>query len=313
MGERTPRIVVVGSLNMDLVIKAARRPQPGETLIGESFGMFLGGKGFNQAVAAARLGGSVQMVGRVGRDDFGRRLVPSLADEGVDLTYVVEDPEVSTGIASLVIDAQGDNSIIIVPGANLRLAPEDIDRAAEVLAAADVLMMQLEVSLQTVEHAAHLARSAGVKVLLNPAPAQPLSDDLLRLVDVLTPNETETELLTGISVADIDSAARAAQALLARGVGTVILTLGARGALLAEPRGITHVPGYRVQVVDTTAAGDAFCGALAVQLAQGAALTGAITVANAAGALATTVLGASPSMPSRQAVEQFVASQASTS
>jgi ribokinase len=308
MRGRPPRIVVVGSLNMDLVTRAARRPQRGETLSGESFGMFVGGKGLNQAIAAARQGASVRMVGRVGVDDFGRRLRQTLEAAGVDAQLVAEDSATSTGVATIVLDAEGDNSIIVVPGANGRVGAEDVERASEAIAAADLLMLQLEVPLAAVLRAAQIARAAGVRVLLNPAPAPagPLPAELLRLVDVLTPNETETQSLTGLSAADDESAARAAAALRARGVGAVVLTLGARGALLADGERTVQVPGYVVQVVDTTAAGDAFCGALGTQLALGRPLEAAVSYANAAGALATTVLGAEPAMPGREAVERLV-------
>jgi ribokinase len=306
MQDRPPRIVVVGSLNMDLVTRAARRPQRGETLTGESFGMFVGGKGLNQAIAAARQGAAVQMVGRVGADDFGRRLRQTLDAEGVDARLVVEDDTISTGVATIVLDAEGDNSIIVVPGANGRVGRADVERAAQAIAAADLLMLQLEVPLEAVQRSAEIARAARVRVLLNPAPAQPLPDELLRLVDVLTPNETETQILTGLSAAD-ESAARAAAALRGRGVGAVVLTLGARGALLADGQRSVQAPGYVVQVVDTTAAGDAFCGALAAQLARGQPLDAAVRYANAAGALATTVLGAEPAMPRREAVEKLMA------
>jgi ribokinase len=308
MEDRPPRIVVVGSLNMDLVTRAARRPQRGETLTGESFGMFVGGKGLNQAIAAARQGASVHMVGRVGADDFGQRLRQTLEAAGIDAQFVVEVGTTSTGVATITLDAEGDNSIIVVPGANGRVGREDVERAAEAIAAADLLMLQLEVPLEAVQRAAEIARAAGVRVLLNPAPApiSPLPDELLRLVDVLTPNEIETQALSGLSAADDELAARAAAALRARGVGAVVLTLGARGALLADGERILQVPGYVVQVVDTTAAGDAFCGALGTQLARGRSLETAVRYANAAGALATTVLGAEPAMPRREAVEQLV-------
>jgi ribokinase len=308
MHDRPPRIVVVGSLNMDLVTRAARRPARGETLTGESFGMFVGGKGLNQAIAAARQGAAVRMVGRVGADDFGRRLRQALEAAGVDARLVAEDGTAGTGVATIVLDAEGDNSIIVVPGANGRVGRADVERAAEAIAAADLLMLQLEVPLEAVLRAAEIARAAGARVLLNPAPAPagPLPDELLRLVDVLTPNETETHSLTGLSVAGDESAARAAAALRARGVGAVVLTLGARGALLASDQRTVHVPGYVVQVVDTTAAGDAFCGALAAQLARGRPLDAAVGYANAAGALATTVLGAEPAMPRLEAVEKLM-------
>ena len=313
MQERPPRIVVVGSLNMDLVTRAPRRPQRGETLTGESFGMFVGGKGLNQAIAAARQGASVRLVGRVGADDFGLRLRQALETAGVDAQLVAEDGATGTGIATIIIDAEGDNSIIVVPGANGRVGGADVERAAEAIAAADLLMLQLEVPIEAVLRSAEIARAAGVRVLLNPAPAPPgpLPDELLRLVDVLTPNETETQALSGLSVADDESAARAAAALRARGVGAVVLTLGARGALLADGQRSARVPGYAVQVVDTTAAGDAFCGALGTQLARGQPLDAAVAYANAAGALATTVLGAEPAMPRREAVERLLAGEAS--
>jgi ribokinase len=307
MEHEQPRIVVVGSLNMDLVTRTARRPQRGETLLGESFGMFVGGKGMNQAIAAARQGAAVAMVGRVGGDDFGAQLRRTLEAEDIDARHVVEDTTISTGIATIVLDGEGDNSIIVVAGANGHVGPADVVLAAETIAAADVLMLQLEVPLDAALRAAELARDRGTRVMLNPAPAQPLPDALLGLVDVLTPNETETHILTGMAVDDDASAVRAAAALLARGVGAAVLTLGARGALLADGKRFAHVPGYRVQVVDTTAAGDAFCGALAVQLARGSSLEDAIRHANAAGALATTVLGAEPAMPRAEAVAQLVA------
>jgi ribokinase len=309
MQNRPPRIVVVGSLNMDLVTRTPRRPQRGETLTGESFGMFVGGKGLNQAIAAARQEAAVSIVGRVGADDFGRRLRQTLEAAGVDAGLVGDDPTVSTGVATILVDAEGDNSIIVVPGANGHVGREDVERAADAIAGADLLMLQLEVPLEAVQRAAEIARAAGVRVLLNPAPAPPgpLPDELLRLVDVLTPNEIETQTLSGLSAGDDESAARAAAALRARGVGAVVLTLGARGALLADGQRNVRVPGYAVQVVDTTAAGDAFSGALATQLARGRPLDAAIAYANAAGALATTVLGAEPAMPRREAVERLVA------
>ncbi len=306
MRSQTPNIVVVGSLNMDLVTRTARRPERGETLLGESFEMFVGGKGLNQAIAAARQGAAVRMVGRLGADDFGRRLRQTMGAEGIDAQYVAEDATTSSGIATIVIDGEGDNSIIVVSGANGHVGPADVERAADAISGADVLMLQLEVPLDAVLRAAQIARAAGVRVLLNPAPARELPDELLRLVDVLTPNETETQMLTGLRIDDDESAARAADALLGRGVGAAVLTLGARGALLADGAQHRRIPGYSVEVVDTTAAGDAFCGALAAQLARGTALAEAIRYANAAGALATTVLGAEPAMPRLEAVEKLV-------
>jgi ribokinase len=303
MSARIPTVAVVGSLNLDLVVRTARRPRPGETLVGESFATYIGGKGLNQAIAAARLGARVRMVGRVGADDFGQRLLDALAREGIDAAHVCRDDTAGTGIAAITVDAAGDNSIIIVPGANGRVAPADVDAAADLIAGADVLLLQLEVPLPAVQRAAVIAAEAGVPVVLNPAPAAPLPDDLLRLVRVLTPNESESERLTGLAGA---ADAAMARALLARGPRAVVMTLGGRGALLADGPRLERIPGYPVQVVDTTAAGDAFCAALAVRLAEGADLAAAVRFANAAGALATTAAGAEPSLPRRAAVEALL-------
>ena len=308
MNERKPKVVVVGSFMMDLVIKAERRPQKGETLIGQQFGMFGGGKGNNQAIAAVRLGGDVTMVGRLGRDSFGDTLMDALVEEGVEIRFIVRDAEVGTGVGSPVIDADGDNSIIIVPRANMRLSAADVDRAASAISDSDVLLLQLEVPIAASQRAAEIAKSSGTKVILNPAPAQDLPDSFLAQVDILTPNQVEAELLSGVEVSDSEGAERAARILLDRGVSAVILTLGEGGALLFKDGLTTSIPAYRVNVVDTTAAGDAFCGALATALARGEALEDAVVFANAAGALAVTVLGAAPSMPTVKQITEFLAS-----
>ena len=308
MNERKPKVVVVGSFMMDLVIKAERRPQKGETLIGQQFGMFGGGKGNNQAIAAARLGGDVTMVGRLGMDSFGDKLMDALVEEGVEIRFIVRDAEVGTGVGSPVIDADGDNSIIIVPRANMRLSAADVDRAASAISDSDVLLLQLEVPIAASQRAAEIAKSSGTKVILNPAPAQDLPDSFLAQVDILTPNQVEAELLSGVEVSDSEGAERAARILLDRGVSAAILTLGEGGALLFKDGLTTSIPAYRVNVVDTTAAGDAFCGALATALARGEALEDAVVFANAAGALAVTVLGAAPSMPTAQQITEFLAS-----
>jgi ribokinase len=305
MNERNAKVVVVGSFNMDLVVKAGRRPQTGETLMGEEFGMFIGGKGSNQAIAAARLGADVTMIGKLGTDLFGDTLMAAHAEEGIHTDYVIRDTEVGTGIASILIDADGDNSIVIVPQANMRLSVEDIERASESIAAADVLLLQLEVPIAASQRAAEIAKSNGATVVLNPAPAQELPDDFLAQVDILTPNEVETESLSGVKVSTATDAERAAKVLLDKGLSAVILTLGERGAVLLTPDLTRQVPAYTVEVVDTTAAGDAFCGALATVLARGDNLVDAVAFANAAGALAVTVLGAAPSMPTATQVEAF--------
>jgi ribokinase len=305
MNERNPKVVVVGSFNMDLVVKAERRSQTGETLMGEEFGMFIGGKGSNQAIAAARLGTDVTMIGRLGTDLFGDTLMAAHAEESICTDYVIRDTEVGTGIASISIDADGDNSIVLVPQANMRLTVADIERASESIAAADVLLLQLEVPIAASQRAAEIAKSNGATVVLNPAPAQELPDDFLAQVDILTPNEVETESLSGVKVSTAVDAERAAKVLLDKGLSAVILTLGERGALLLTPDLTRQVPAYTVEVVDTTAAGDAFCGALATGLAQGENLVDAVAFANAAGALAVTVFGAAPSMPTAAQVEAF--------
>ena len=300
-------ISVVGSLNMDLIARTPRFPQPGETIIGSDFHTVPGGKGANQAVAAARLGAQVSMVGRVGRDAFASPLLDNLAAAGVDHTFVIQDPEAATGVALIAVDDAGQNSIIVASGANVRLSPADVDGAEAAIAGADALLLQLESPLETVTRAAKVARAHGVSVILNPAPARPLPGALLSLVDVLIPNESETALLAGLPVDDPAEAEAAAAALRELGVGTVILTLGERGALLAWEDGAEYFPAFEVTPVDTTAAGDAFVGGFAVALAEGRSLAEAVQWGNGAGALATTKLGAQPSLPARQDLEALLA------
>jgi len=301
------RIVVVGSLNMDLVVGAPKIPAPGETVIGGDLQTFPGGKGANQAVAAARLGAQVAMVGRVGDDAFGAQLRQTLENDGVDLAYVQTTAVTPSGVALIVVDAAGQNSIVVASGANMRLTPADVEAAAPAIRAADVLALQLESPLETVQRAAELARAHGVTVILNPAPARPLPPELLALVDVLIPNESETAALTGLPVTSADELTAAADCLRAQGVGAVILTLGARGALLAAEGVTRRFPAFPVdQVVDTTAAGDAFVGGLATAVAEKQPLDAAIAWGNAAGALAVARAGAQPSLPTRAAVEALL-------
>lgn len=297
------RIIVVGSLNTDLVVRTPRFPQPGETIAGEDLAIVHGGKGANQAVATARLGGHVAMVGRVGADVFGRRLIRSLDQQRVDTSYVREDEGSATGTAVIVVDAEGENSIILSPGANRRVEPADVEAAEPLFGRAEMLVMQLEIPLPTVEFAARLARQHGLAVILNPAPAQVLSDRLLSCVDLLVPNETELQLLVGREIDGVDSQVRAGRELLSKGPSGVIVTLGAEGALVVTAEGASHGPGRSVDVVDTTGAGDAFVGALAVRLTAGRPLAEAVEYANCAGALAVTRFGAQPSLPPAEEVE----------
>lgn len=293
-------VVVIGSLNMDLVVKAQRFPAAGETIAGDDFRLIPGGKGANQAVAAARLGAGVSMVGCVGGDPFGDTLRQNLTEQGVDVARVRVDESVSTGTAVIVVDESGENRIVIVAGANGRLSIDDVQAAEPAIKAARAVVLQFEIKLETVEQALKTAQSQGTPVILNPAPAYEVPEAFLHGVDYLVMNETESELLTGIPVANLEAAREAAQAALAKGVGVAIITLGAQGALVAHSPGTEHVPGHQVEVVDTTAAGDAFVGGLAASLAGGDGLHEALRLANAAGALAVTRFGAQTSLPSLQ-------------
>lgn len=312
MNHTTPKVTVVGSLNVDLVCRAMRRPDKGETLIGDAFDIFTGGKGFNQATAAARLGAEVTLIGSVGADIFGDMLLTAAENEHIDSKFVTKRTNVGTGVATIVIEPDGDNSIIVVPRANIALTTADIDAAADCIADADVLLLQLETPIAVSEHAAAIAKKHDTQVILNPAPAQPLPDSLLGYVDILTPNQSETELLSGIKVSNHEEARWAAEVLRARMVDTadaaVVLTLGEQGALMLTATTSEHISALSVEPVDTTGAGDAFCGALATALASGETLRSAVTFANAAGAAAVTVTGATPSMPTPMKIQRLLQS-----
>jgi ribokinase len=298
-------IVVIGSLNTDLVIKTPRLPAPGETLHGEELRTIPGGKGANQAAAAARLGAWVAMVGRVGRDEFGPRLVDNLAHLCVNTDHIHVDPQASTGVALIMVDEQGENTILLSPGANGQVCRADVDAASPILAQAKMLLLQLEIPMDTVQYALEKANQMDLKVILNPAPARPIGSELLSRVDVLVPNKTELQLLSGMPIGDDDEIRQAAQSLLEKGVGIVVVTLGERGALLVTPEDTIMSPGIAVDVVDTTAAGDAFIGALATAMVRDMPLPETIRFANCAGALATTRFGAQPSLPSADEVYQI--------
>jgi ribokinase len=304
-------IVVVGSLNADLVVRAPHFPAPGETVTGTDFAVFPGGKGANQAVAAARLGGRVAMIGRVGNDDQGRRLRSSLAAASVDTQALRDDDAAATGVAVITIDAAGQNQIVLAPGANARLTPADVERSRGLIENAAVLLLQLEVPLDTVEAAARLGRGAGVLVVLDPAPARPEAAALLPLVNFVTPNENELRVLGGggQGPTTVEEATKRLRSLLAQGAGAAIAKLGPTGAVAVSAKEHHVWPAYRVTAEDTTAAGDAWNGAFAVALAEGRALAEAGAFANAAAAISVTRPGAQPSMATRSEVERFQASQ----
>jgi ribokinase len=300
-----PKIVVAGSTNTDMVIRSERLPLPGETVLGGDLIMAAGGKGANQAVAAARLGAKVTFIARVGKDMFGKQAMENFRNEGMDTQYVFEDAAAPSGAALIMVGPDGQNIISVAPGANNRLSPKDIDAASDVIKQADVIVLQLETPVDTVLKAAKIAHEAGVFVILNPAPAptKPLPDELYRQVDLITPNETESEILTGES-----SPESAAKILLERGVGAVIITLGKEGALLAERSGqMRRIAGYRVKAVDAVAAGDCFNGALAFALARKDSLPDAIRFAHGAAAISVTRPGAQPSLPTLTQVQEFLA------
>jgi ribokinase len=301
-------IVIVGSLNADLVVRVTRFPRAGETLTGDRFMRFPGGKGANQAYAAARLGGVVAMVGQVGADEHGTWLTTHLAAAGVDTSHVLRDGAAPTGVALITIDTAGQNQIVLVPGANGTFTPDRFARTSLAVRSPRVVLLQLEIPLDTVVAGAHSAREVGAVVILDPAPAQTLPDTLLALADYLTPNETELATLTGGGeVRDIADVRRRATHLLARGAGRVLVKWGARGAVLITQGGESWWPAHQVDVVDTTAAGDAFNGAFGVALAEGASPDAAGRFATAAAALAVTRVGAQPGMPDRAEVDALLA------
>jgi ribokinase len=306
MSASTPRIVVLGSINMDLVIRCAHLPRPGETIIGKSCTEVPGGKGANQAVAAARAGGAVTMIGRVGDDAFSARLLANLKNENVNTDSVKPALDCPSGVAVVAVDDHGENAIMVVPGANGRLCSDDVAHAAGLIRQADLLLIQLEVPLDTVAAAISVAQQSEVPVILNPAPMPAsLPDELIR-VDVLCPNQSEASVILGKRVESIEDACEAATQIRARGVDNVIVTLGSSGAVVADQSGVRHIAPFEVTAVDTTAAGDAFAGALAVRLARGDPLSTAAQFASAAGAIAATRHGAQPSMPTADEVAQLI-------
>ena len=315
-GSGSGAVLVLASFIMDMVVRAPRRPRPGESLMASDFGMFPGGKGSNQAIAAARSGAAVRAIGRLGDDLFGAPYAELMAREGIDGRWVTRDAEAGTGVAFPVIEPDGQNSILLVPRANQRVTPEDIAAAAAAFVGARVLLAQLEVARDAVISAAERAHASGLTVLLNPAPAPqpseaPLPDTLYPLIDVLLPNEREAEALSGVQVSSVADAERAARALRAKGCREVVVTLGSQGAVWlpgTEAEAI-YLPPFAVTQVDATAAGDAFCGVLAAGIARDLPMRESLRRARAAGALAATRMGASPSLPREAEIDALLAAQ----
>ena len=300
----TAKIVVVGSFNTDLVSYLQRMPRPGETVHGDTFVTGAGGKGSNQAVAAARLGAEVTFIGRVGSDVFANLAYDIWDAEGVSRDYVIQDQDHATGVAPILVDSQGENMIVVVLGANLNIQPSDIDAAKDRIAAADVLLAQLEINLDMAAYALKTAKKLGIATILNPAPATPLSSDMMQLADYLTPNETELETLSGQDGQDVTARARS---LLTRDGQTAVVTLGAQGAQIVSQNESVRMETFEVDVVDTTGAGDAFNAGLAVALAEGKDLRAAVRFANATAALSVTKPGTARSVPRRAEVDALIA------
>lgn len=293
------KIVVVGSCNTDMVIKADRLPIPGETILGGTFFMNPGGKGANQAVAASRMGGKVTFISKTGNDVFGKQSVMLYNSENINTDFVFSDPGLPSGVALITVDANGENCIVVASGANATLSPADINKASGEIETADLVLMQLEIPIDTVEYVADIANKKGIKVILNPAPARALSDKLLKCLYIIIPNKSEAEILSGIKVADYETARQAADLISARGVDNVVITLGSQGALIKEGKEYHFVEAYKVETLDTTAAGDSFCGSVCVGLSEGRSILDSVKLAARAAALTVTRMGAQSSIPYR--------------
>lgn len=297
------KIVVLGSCNTDMVIKSEKLPAPGETVLGGTFMMNPGGKGANQAVAASRLGGDVTFITKIGNDVFGRQSVELYKEEKINTDYIFSDPDNPSGVALITVDAHGENCIVVASGSNMTLTPADIESVKDVLLDAEILLMQLEIPIETVEYAAKIASERGVKVILNPAPAQSLSDELLKNLYMIIPNKGEAEMISGIKVSDWDDAQKAADIISSKGVDIVVVTLGSSGALLKEKDRYTKIAAFEVKAVDTTAAGDTFCGALAVAISEGKDLEEGVRFANKCSSITVTNMGAQASIPYREDIK----------
>ncbi|BEO20663.1 ribokinase [Serratia marcescens] len=307
----TGKLVVLGSINADHILNIEQFPHPGETVIGKQYKVAFGGKGANQAVAAGRSGAEIAFIACVGADDIGERIRRQLASDRIDTQPIEAIADSTTGVALIFVNAEGENVIGIDAGANAAVTPDYLARYQQKVIDADALLMQLESPLETVIAAARLAKQHQTQVILNPAPARELPDELLAMIDIITPNETEAQRLTGIAVDNDDDAARAAQALHDKGIATVIITLGSRGVWLSENGNGNgkRVPGFKVQAVDTIAAGDTFNGALVTALLEGKVMADAVRFAHAAAAIAVTRPGAQPSVPWREEIDAFLQQQ----
>ena len=297
-----PKIVVIGSCNTDMVVKAGRLPVPGETVLGGTFYMNPGGKGANQAIAAARLGAEVTLISKIGYDLFGLQALEIYRSEKINTEFIFTDQKSPSGVALISVDSYGENSIIVAPGASRSLLTEDIDKAKSKLEEADIILMQLEVPIETVEYAATIAKSYGKKVILNPAPVSVLSNSFLSCVHTILPNRIEAEMLSGIKVIDEESAWRAAKAIGEKGIENVVITLGKDGAYVKEKEEYTMIPAKEVETIDTTGAGDVFCGAFSVYLSENLTLTESVEFANTAAALAVTRMGAQSAIPYKREI-----------
>jgi ribokinase len=306
MKTNKPKICVVGSSNIDLVVKSQRLPSPGETILGGEFLMVPGGKGANQAVAAAKLGAEVYFIAKLGDDIFGAQSFANFKKEGVNTKYVTRTKEALSGVASIAVDKAGNNTIVVAPGANHMLMPRDVKRAELAIASCGAIVAQLEIPLKTVEFAAGLAKKFKIPFILDPAPAQKLSSELFAMTDVIKPNETEARILTGIEVIDAKTAGKAAKNLLGRGVKTVIITMGVKGFFMVNNEINEFFPAKKVKAVDSTAAGDAFVGGLSFCIACGRTILEAALFANDVAALSVTKMGAQSSMPNMKEVEKFI-------
>lgn len=298
-------IVIVGSSNTDMVIRSARIPVPGETILGGTFFMNPGGKGANQAVAAARLGGQVTFIAKTGNDIFGKEAAAHFSKEGIDVSFLLSDAEYPSGVALITVDDKGENTIVVAQGSNAQLLASDISKASEIIQSASFILMQLEIPMETVEHASNLAFAKNIPVVLNPAPGRSLPASLLEKISIITPNESEAEILTGIKVSDDKSAEKAAVKLQQLGVKTVIITRGSEGAAVLEGDRFTLIASPVVKAVDTTAAGDVFNGALVVAMAEGHDLLQSTKIACEAASISVTRLGAQSSAPYRKEIQSL--------